>query len=247
MAMKALILAAGYATRMYPLTFDRPKALLPVAGKPILDYLLEGIRQVREVENVIVVTNHKFLGPFRDWQRRLPDRARVQILDDGTTCNEGRLGAVADIRFALAQGAVDSDLLVMGADNIFHFGFAKFVDFFHQTGTDCIAVHIQRDRSKLARTGVAEVDENWRVTRFEEKPREPRSIYACPPFYGLLRASLRLLGEYLDQGNNADAPGYFIEWLVRRNAVHAFFFDEPRHAIGDLDSYRDVCQLFEGR
>ena len=99
----------------------------------------------------------------------------------------------------------------------------------------------------LARTGVAEVDENWRVTRFEEKPREPRSIYACPPFYGLLRASLQLLGEYLDQGNNADAPGYFIEWLVRRNAVHAFFFDEPRHAIGDLDSYRDVCQLFEGR
>src|SRR5205823_10503165 len=108
MAMKALILAAGYATRMYPLTSDRPKALLPVAGKAILDYLLEGISHVREVETVTVVTNHKFLGPFRDWQQRLPDRARGQILDDGTTCNEGRLGAVADIRFALAQGAVDS-------------------------------------------------------------------------------------------------------------------------------------------
>src|SRR5207247_9438147 len=98
MAMKALILAAGYATRMYPLTFDRPKALLPVAGKPILDYLLEAIRQVREVENVIVVTNHKFLGPFRDWQRRLPDQARVPLLDDGTSCNECCLGTLAGVR-----------------------------------------------------------------------------------------------------------------------------------------------------
>src|SRR5437763_15488950 len=165
MAMKALILAAGYATRMYPLTSDRPKALLPVAGKPILDYLLEGISHVREVETVTVVTNHKFLGPFRDWQQRLPDRARVQILDDGTTCNEDRLGAVADIRFALTQGAIDSDLLVMGADNIFHFGFARFAEFFHQRGTDCIAVNVQHDRSKLAKTGVGAVDENWRVPR----------------------------------------------------------------------------------
>ena len=245
--MKALVLAAGYATRMYPLTSDRPKALLPVAGKPILEYVLEGIRQVREVETVIVVTNHKFLGPFRDWQRQLPDQPRVQVLDDGTTCNEHRLGAVADMRFALTQGAIDSDLLVMGADNIFHFSFARFVEFFHQTGTDCITVHIERDRSKLARTGVAEVDENWRVTRFEEKPREPRSIYACPPFYGFLRTSLQLLGGYLVEGNNADAPGYFIEWLARRRPVHAFRFDEPRHAIGDPDSYREVCRLFESR
>src|SRR6058998_49554 len=98
MAMKALILAAGYATRMYPLTLDRPKALLPVAGKPILDYLLEGIRQVHQVESIIVVTNHKFLGAFTDWQRQLPDQPRVQILDDGTTSNEQRLGAVSDIR-----------------------------------------------------------------------------------------------------------------------------------------------------
>jgi glucose-1-phosphate thymidylyltransferase len=244
--MKALILAAGYATRMYPLTLDRPKALLPVAGKPILDYVLEGIRQVREVETVLVVTNHKFLDHFCDWQRQLPDKPHVEILDDGTTCNENRLGAVADIRLALAQSAIDSDLLVMGADNIFRFSFARFAEFFYQTGTDCITVHLQPDRSKLCRTGVAEVDENWRVKRFEEKPREPRSVYACPPFYAFLRKSLPLIGEYLDEKNNPDAPGYFIEWLARRRPVHAFHFDEPRHAIGDLDSYREIRRQLEG-
>ncbi len=243
--MKALILAAGYATRMHPLTYDRPKALLPVGGKPILDFLLQGLRLVRALESIIIVTNHKFVGPFHDWQRQLPDPALVQILDDGTSCDENRLGAVADIRLALTRSVIDSNLIVTGADNIFQFDFAKFVEFWRLKGTDCITAHIEPDPSRLTRTGVAEVDENHRVIGFKEKPQKPHSGYASPPFYGLLRKSLPLVGGYLDEGNNPDAPGYFIEWLVRQRPVHAFIFEEPRHAIGDLDSYRRVCGLLE--
>jgi glucose-1-phosphate thymidylyltransferase len=241
--MKALILAAGYATRMGPLTLDRPKALLDVAGRPVLDYLVQALRSVPSIEQISLVTNHKFAVRFQEWTSERSSFG-VCIIDDGTVSNENRLGAIADLQFAIGEGAGDDDLLVAAADNIFTLSFPDFVRFFAERGTDCITGHRESDTAKLRKTGVFETDANGQVVSFEEKPGVPRSQYACPPLYLFKRHTLKLVSEYLKSGNNPDAPGYFIQWLVSRRPLHAFLFNEPRYAIGDEESYRRACEVF---
>lgn len=244
--MKALILAAGYATRMYPLTQNRPKALLPVAGKPLLNYLLEAVI-AQHVQKVSVVTNHRFYLQFLDWRSQLPEPEKVQVFDDGTATNETRLGAIGDVHFFLEQTGIDDDLLVMAADNIFQFSFANYFRFFEEKGTDCVARYHLDSEIALRRTAVLEVDENDKVLSCVEKPEQPKSSWACPPVYIYRRETLPLFKTYLAEGNNPDAPGYFVEWLIHRRPVHAFFFSEPRYDIGDLASYQEICELFEAR
>lgn len=243
--MKALILAAGYATRMGTAAADRPKALLEVAGRPVLDYLVQALRSVPSIEQILLVTNHKFAGHFHKWSAERSN-LQVRILDDGTVSNETRLGAIADLQFALAEGAGGDDLLVAAADNIFTLSFPDFVRFFVERGTDCITGHRESDVAKLRKTGVFEIDSNSRVISFEEKPAAPRSENACPPLYLFRRDTLPLVTEYLESKANPDAPGYFIEWLASRRSLHAFLFNEPRYSIADEDSYRRICEVFLG-
>lgn len=245
--MKALVLAAGYATRMYPLTQDRPKALLPVAGKAVIDYLLDAVRSTDRAHDFYIVTNHRFYSQFQNWRLELPGAEHVKIIDDATASNETRLGAIGDIQFVLDHTGIDDDLLVMAADNIFGFSFADYFTFFGEKGTDCVARYSLHSETELQRTAVLEVDDNDRVIGCIEKPNKPKSHYACPPVYIYRRDTLPLFRQYLDEGNNPDAPGYFVEWLIHRRRVHAFFFNEPRYDIGDLESYREICELFESR
>jgi glucose-1-phosphate thymidylyltransferase len=241
--VKALILAAGYATRMGTLTMDRPKALLPVVGRPVLDYLVQAIHTVPEITQVTLVTNQRFYANFQEWAADRSEWA-VRVINDGTVSNEHRLGAIADIRFAIEQGAAEDDLLVAAADNIFMLSFPHFVTFFAEHGADCITAHREDDIAKLRKTGVVQMDESGRVISFEEKPASPRSSYACPPLYILKRDTLRLIPEYLDSNNNPDAPGHFIAWLAARRPLHAYLFEEARYSIGDEDSYRQACEIF---
>src|SRR5262245_36894076 len=166
--MKALILAAGYATRMGALAMNRPKALLPVAGRPVLDYLLQAIQSVSSINQVSLVTNQKFFESFRNWADEREQA--VRIINDGTSSNEHRLGAIADIQLAIEQGAGDDDLLIAAADNIFMLSFPRFVDFFEKHGTDCITAHREDDLARLRKTGVVEFDRDGLVVSFEEKP-----------------------------------------------------------------------------
>ncbi len=239
--MNALILAAGYATRMGPLAMNRPKALLPVAGRPVLDYLVEAIRSVPSIREVSLVTNQRFLDSFRRWT---DGSKSVRIINDGTSSNEHRLGAIADIRLAIGLGIGDDDLLVAAADNIFMLSFPGFARFFAERGTDCITAHREDDIERLRKTGVIEMDESGRVISFEEKPDRPRSQYACPPLYILKRDTLPFISEYLDSNHNPDAPGHFIAWLATRRPMHAFLFEEARYSIGDEQSYRRACEIF---
>jgi len=241
--VNALILAAGYATRMGAIAQDRPKALLPVAGRPVLDYLIEAIFSVASIQHVSLVTNQKFFGKFQEWSDNRRQWA-VRIINDGTVSNEKRLGAIADLQLAIGQDATDSDLLVAAADNIFMLSFPRFVEFFSQCDTDCITAHREDDIARLRKTGVIEMDGKGRVISFEEKPEHPRSLYACPPLYILKRETLRLVSEYLGSNQNSDAPGHFIEWLASRSPLHAYLFEEPRYSIGDEPSYRQACEIF---
>lgn len=228
--MKALILAAGYATRLRPLTEDRPKMLLPLAERPMLDYLVDRIREVPEVEQIHLVTNARFAGAFRDWAP-----ADVVVHDDGTTSNEDRLGAIGDIAFAIREGGLEGeDLLIVAGDNLIGYSLADFVDFWRAKGGSAIAVREIDDRSLLTQYGVVELDGDDRVVGLEEKPAEPRSDLAATASYLYLGAHLALLPRYLEEGNPPDAPGNLMVWLYPREPVYGYRAAGEWHDIGDL-------------
>ncbi len=244
--MKALILAAGYATRLYPLTKDRPKPLLRVGNATIVDHLLQRFSAVPSLNQVYIVTNAKFYPVFAEWaattnRQKGYRNFGIEIIDDHTTSNESRLGAIADIQFVLEQRKIEEDLLITAGDNIFTFDFLEMLAVFEQKQSDIIVAHKVDDPDKLRRTGVVELDENHRVVGFEEKPAQPKSSYACPALYIYKTTTLPLFEKYLSEGQNSDAPGNFIAWLHKIVPVYAYVMTAHYYDIGNLQSYRQVC------
>jgi glucose-1-phosphate thymidylyltransferase len=241
--MKALILAAGYATRLSPLTDSIPKMLLTLAARPMLDYLLDRIREVGEIDEIHLVTNARFAEAFRDWAPK-----DVIVHDDGTTSNEDRLGAIGDIAFAIERGRLDGDdLLVVAGDNLIGYSLSDFVDFWRAKGGSAIAVHEVDDRDLLKQYGVVEVDEDDRVIGLEEKPVEPRSDLAATASYIYRGDDLALLPRYLDEGNPPDAPGNYTVWLYTRAPVYAYRVSGEWHDIGDLGQLLAADNLLRER
>ncbi|MBR2787922.1 MAG: nucleotidyltransferase family protein [Erysipelotrichaceae bacterium] len=233
--MKCIIVAAGYATRLYPLTENFPKPLLDVKGKPILDWLIEDIAD--QIEEFIVVTNHKFYQHFLDWAQG----KKVRVIDDGTISNKTRLGAVRDIR--LASEDVDCDCLVMAGDNLLDFSLKGFVDYALAKNTSCVMCHEERELKALQKTAVITMDENDLITSYEEKPEVPKGHHAVPPFYFYKLADLRRIDEALKEGCGYDAPGSFAAWLSSKTPMHAYRMPGKRYDIGDLESYRRVNEM----
>jgi glucose-1-phosphate thymidylyltransferase len=241
--VKALILAAGYATRLRPLTDSIPKMLLPLAERPMLDYLVDRIHEVPEVEEIHLVTNARFADAFRAWA---PDD--VTVHDDGTTSNEDRLGAIGDIAFTVEQGRLHGDdLLIVAGDNLIGYSLGDFAAFWRAKGGSAIAVHEVEDRTLLTQYGVVEVDADDRVIGLEEKPAEPRSNLAATASYLYRGDHLALLSEYLDQGNPPDAPGNFMVWLHAREPVYAYRVSGEWHDIGDLGQLLEADNLLRDR
>lgn len=248
--MKALVLAAGYATRLYPLTKDFPKPLLKVGPKAILDYLLDNMRNLPGLDGMYVVTNSKFTPHFQTWAKELRSAAAplpwpVEIIDDGTDSNETRRGAVADLWYAVQTKAIDDDLLVCAGDNIYTFNLADFYHFFAEKHSDIILSYRIASLEKLRRTGVLQVDTFGRVIGFEEKPAQPKSDLGCPALYLLQKNTLALIPAYLNQGGNPDAPGHFISWLYQQHPIYAFLMTQPYYDVGNLESYHRICQQIE--
>ena len=241
--MKALILAAGYATRLRPLTDSVPKMLLPLAERPMLDYLLDRIREVREIEEIHLVTNAQFAPLFRDWA---PDD--VTVHDDGTTSNEDRLGAIGDIALTIERaGLQGADLLVVAGDNLIGYSLADFATFRREKDGSAIAVHEVEDRELLPQYGIVELDEDDRVVSFEEKPAEPKSNLAATAAYLYRGADLERLGEYLEEGNAPDAPGNFAAWLHQRAPLYGYRISGEWHDIGDLSQLLAADNLLRER
>lgn len=242
--MKNIIIAAGYATRLYPLTENFPKPLLKVGNKSILERMFDDIDKIEDVDEHIIVTNHKFAKCFEEWKRGMSYTKPIQIVDDGTTTNEGRLGAVRDLLLAIETYNVDDDMMVLAADNILDFSFQGFVDFFKEKGTSVIMCHHEPELKRLQRTGVIAIDNGGRVLKMQEKPQEPVSHWAVPPFYIYAQQDLPLIKDCMNHGCGFDAPGNLAHYLVDKTAVHAWQMPGSRFDIGSMDSYREAQEKF---
>ncbi len=242
--MKCLVLAAGYATRLYPLTENFPKPLLEVKGKTILDWLIDDIDTLGKIDEYVVISNSKFVEHFYKWAKT--KLQNVTVLDDGTSTNETRLGAVKDIAFAIDRLKIDDDILVIAGDNLIDFSLTEFIKYAEEKKTSCIMRYFEANNEKLKKCGVVCVDENDKITDMEEKPREPKSNWCCPPFYFYPRADVKLVQKGIDSGCSVDAPGSFAAWLSGETAVHAMKMPGKRYDIGTLESYTKIKNEYDG-
>lgn len=242
--MKTIIIAAGYATRLYPLTENFPKPLLKIGNSTILDRMLVDLERVAEITEHIIVTNHRFAHIFEEWKNTAPYKKPITIIDDGTTDNDHRLGAVRDLLLALDKCQVEDDIMVLAADNILDFPLQGFVDYFKEKGTSVIMCHNEPELRKLQRTGVIAVDDDMKVLEMQEKPEKPVSNWAVPPFYIYSKEDLPLIRECMEHGCGFDAPGNLAHYLTEVTTLHAWPMAGTRFDIGSMDSYREAQRLF---
>lgn len=242
--MKNIVIAAGYATRLGELTKNFPKPLLKIGENTILGRMLNDIDKIPEIDEHIIITNHKFAGIFEEWASGQKYTKPVTIVDDGTETNDTRLGAVCDLLFAMDKLKIDDDMLVVAADNILFFSFQEFVDFAKTKGTSCIMCHEQPSIEKLQRTGVIVIDDNDKVLNMEEKPQEPKSHWAVPPFYIYLKKDLEKVRHSVENGCGKDAPGNLAHYMVEQVEMHAWKMTAGRFDIGSLDTYKEACEKF---
>lgn len=235
--MKNIVIAAGYATRLGELTRNFPKPLLKIGQTTILDRMLDDIDQIPDIDEHIIITNHKFVNHFSDWSKQTHLKNKITIVDDGTETNETRLGAVCDLLFAMEKLNINDDMLVVAADNLLFFRFSEFTEFAKQKNTSCIMCHEQPSIEKLQRTGVVELDENFKVLGMEEKPQQPKSHWAVPPFYIYLKKDLDLIRHAVENGCGKDAPGNLAHYMVEHTTMHAWPMSAGRFDIGSLDTY----------
>lgn len=242
--MKNIVIAAGYATRLGELTKNFPKPLLQIGESTILGRMLDDIDQIPQIDEHIIITNHKFAAIFEEWAAKQHYTKPITIVDDGTSTNETRLGAVCDLLYAMDKLQVDDDLLVVAADNILFFSFQEFVDFAFSKGTSCIMCHEQPSIEKLQRTGVVVLNEQFKVLNMEEKPAEPKSTWAVPPFYIYLKKDLELVRHAVENGCGKDAPGNLAHYMVDTTTMHAWPMSAGRFDIGSLDTYKEACERY---
>ena len=242
--MKCLVLAAGYATRLYPLTENFPKPLLKVGEKTILDWLLDDINTMGLVDEYVVISNHKYAGHFEEWAKNKD--YRIIVLDDGTQSNETRLGAVKDIQFAIETLSLDDDLLVIAGDNVLDFSLTRFIAYALEKKTTCVMRYYEASEARLRKCGVAQINDEDRVLSLEEKPALPKSHWCTPPFYYYIREDARLVKTGIEAGCGTDAPGSYIAWLSSQVPVHSMEMPGCRYDIGNLESYQEVQESYRG-
>ena len=242
--MKNIVVAAGYATRLGELTKNFPKPLLKIGDNTILGRMLDDIDRIEDIDEHIIITNHRFAPIFREWAERQHYIKPITIVDDGTETNETRLGAVCDLLLAMAQLHIDDDILVVAADNLLFFSFRDFVDFAKSKGTSCIMCHYEPELYKLQRTGVIEIDKDKRVLQMQEKPEVPVSHWAVPPFYLYRREDLERVRHAVEDGCGKDAPGNLARYMAKHAVLHAWPMNGGRFDIGSIDTYYEAVEKF---
>jgi len=247
--MNALILAAGYATRLYPLTLNKAKPLLEVGGKPILEWLLDNMRSVPDLGTVYIVTNNKFTKDFSDFAKAMADKhpgMQIKVINDGSTSDDEKLGAIGDINLVLTRETLtNDDLLVVAGDNLFE---QPLIDFVKKAGNSLatVAVHDVGDLEAMKKYGTVTIDKKGVITSFEEKPKEPKSTLAAVALYYYSREALPLFTTYLAAGNNPDQPGLFLQWLYTRKPVETFEIKGRWLDIGSKETLEAADRIFTG-
>lgn len=244
--MQILILAAGYATRLYPLTLDTPKPLLPVAGKPMLEHVLDNLAPIPDIEEVFVVTNQKFVRHFEDWAKDYRKRGAAfdfKIINDGSTSDEDKLGAIGDIHFVTQREKV-GDLLVVAGDNLFSDSLEEFGTFCRETDEAVLALYDVGDLEAIKKYCNIGVDAEGRITEFEEKPEQPQSTMTGIALYYYPERVVQLLDTYIAEGNNPDQPGRFVQWLYTRQSVYTWEVPGLWFDIGSKETLEEADQIF---
>ncbi|MBO4339110.1 MAG: nucleotidyltransferase family protein [Clostridia bacterium] len=242
--MKCLILAAGYATRLYPLTENFPKPLLEVKGKTILDWLIDDIDTLNVIDEYIVISNHKFYSHFENWAKT--KSVSITVLDDGTTSNENRLGAVIDIKFAVDTLKLSDDLLILAGDNVLDFSLKKFIGYSLNKNSSCVMRYFESDINRLKKSGVAQIGDNDLLLSLEEKPENPKSNWCTPPFYFYKKEDISRLDSAVSDGCGTDAPGSLVGWMCKNSVVYSMEMPGKRYDIGSLESYNNIKESYSG-
>ncbi len=247
--MKVLILAAGYATRLYPLTLTQPKPLLPVAGKPMIEYVLDNIAPVGGIDLVYVVTNAKFAGHFQSWADDYGARAKLQfkIINDGSTDDSNKLGAIGDLHLVLKQEALDDDLIVVAGDNLFSEKLGAFGEFCREKNAPVLGVYDVGSTDQARKYGVVKLDGQGQLSSFEEKPANPATTLIGIALYYYPKATLPLIHQYVAEGNNPDQPGRLVQWLYPRLPVYTWTVPGLWYDIGSKETLEEANRIFAGK
>jgi len=246
--MKALILAAGYATRLYPLTKHFPKPLLKVNKKPIINYIVDNVGSIKEIDEIFVITNSKFYSRFKSWVKKIKSAKKIYVIDDHTCNLEDRRGAIGDLYYAIIKKKIKDDLLVIGGDNLFDNDLHGFVGFaLSKYPHPSIGVFNIKDKRKACNYGVIKLDNCGKIINFQEKPKHPASTNVAMCLYYFPAKKLDLVGEYLSsRSNKNDATGFYIDWLRKKEAVFGFVFSGKWFDIGRLEFYKKAAHTFKG-
>ena len=242
--MEAIILAGGYATRLYPLTENVPKSLLNVAGKPIIEHIIKKLEQISQISKIYITTNDKFEQHFKEWLSSFDAEKPIEIINDGTKSNEGRLGALGDVYYTITTKNIECDVIVIAGDNLFELSLVDVVNFFRKRKSNVIVLHNVKDIELAKHYGVVEVSNNL-VVNFEEKPLAPKSTLASTGIYIFSKKTISLIKKYITQGNNADKTGSFIEWLHKRDIVHSYVTDKKWYDIGGIEQLEKANKYYK--
>lgn len=246
--MKAVFLCAGYGTRLYPLTEDRPKPLLDIAGEALLTHLVRKLDSLPSLEDVIVVSNDRFFPQFSRWCDALSGKKSIRVINDGTKVPEDRLGAMQDLKLGLREGREEADALVIAGDNLFDADFLPFVSFSEsKRPSPCVGVYDVKDWVLARKYGLIKMDSSGKINTFFEKPKDPPTTLASMGIYYFPKESLHFIDEYLEAHRNPDAPGYYVSWLCQKLDVFAYPFQGAWFDIGDIHSYQKADQYFRIR
>ena len=242
--MKAVILAGGYARRMWPLTKNRPKHLLPIAGRPMLDYVMDSLESIPDLEEIFLSTNMRFQGQFKKYLDGVNTKKKLRLFIEDTRSEEEKLGSVGALGYLIRESGLDDNLLVIGGDNIFGFEMTDFIEYFYSKKANTIALYDLGNREKARLYGVVHIDDDNRIIDFHEKPADPQSTLVSTACYAFTRKGVRSILRYLEEGNDPDKMGHFIEWLYRHDDVYGFVFTRVWFDIGSLESYEAADRYF---
>ena len=248
--MKLIILAAGYATRLYPLTLDKPKPLLEVAGRPMIEHVLASLGDATQIDRVYVVTNAKFAGHFEQWAKNYAagqDRAHITVINDGTTDDSNKLGAIGDLHLVLTRENVDDDLIVVAGDNLFDSSLEGFPEFCLKIQSPTVGVYDVGDLEQIKKYNNIGTDAEGRITSFEEKPTEPVSTVTAVALYFYPKSALPLVRKYIAEGNNPDQPGRLVQWMYTRTPFYTWRVPGTWYDIGSKETLAEADEVFSGR
>lgn len=242
--MKCILLCAGYATRLFPLTENFPKALLEIGKRPLLDYILDEVNELDEVDEIYLVTNAKYTPHFEKWAEAKANKKPITVLNDGTTSNTDRLGAIGDIKYTIDKMNIQDDLIIIAGDNLFTFKLKDMMDYYKKVKTPVVSVKEINDKNVLKGLAVVAVDENNTMIDCVEKPEDPRSNLGAFAEYIYPKEVIGMIDEYINEGNNKDAPGNLVSWLYKKTTVKVYKFDGECYDVGTHESLREVNEIY---